>query len=67
MIYQPKIKCKDGGSCFYKNKNYRPMEIEKKIFFSQFISENPNFSYMRFFQKILNVSSEHSFKEIRKY
>ena len=58
-IYQPKIICKDGGSCFYKNK-YRRLEIKKKSVFS--ISEIPNFSYMGFFQKMLNVSSEHSFK-----
>ena len=25
-------KCKDGGSYFYKNKKYRPLEIEKKFF-----------------------------------
>ena len=30
-IYQPKIKCKDGGSNFYKNKKYRRLEKEKKI------------------------------------
>ena len=31
---QPKVKCKDGGSYFYKNKKCRPLEIEKKNFFS---------------------------------
>ena len=31
------MKCKDGGSIFYKNKKYRQLEIEKKNFFS-FIS-----------------------------
>ena len=30
---QPKVKCKDGGSYFYKNKKCRPLKIEKKIFF----------------------------------
>ena len=30
---QPKVKCKDGGSYFYKNKKCRPLEIEKKNFF----------------------------------
>ena len=34
QIYQPKIKCKDEGSYFYKNQKYRRMEKEKKIFFS---------------------------------
>ena len=34
--------CEDGGSYFYKNQKYRPLEIEKKILF-QLIS----------FQKIL--------------
>ena len=50
-IYQPKIKCKDGGSYFYKNQKYRSLEIEKKIFFSYFVSEIPNLSYMCFFRK----------------
>ena len=27
-------KCKDWGSNFYKNKKYRPLEIEKNNFFS---------------------------------
>ena len=31
-IYQPKIKCKDGGSYFHKNKKYRQLEIEQNIF-----------------------------------
>ena len=47
-----KIQCKDGVSYFYKNKKYRPLEKEKKIFFfSYLISEIPNFWYMRFFRK----------------
>ena len=33
QIYQQKIKWKDGGSYFYKNKKYRRLEIEQKIFF----------------------------------
>ena len=51
QIYQPKIKCKDRGSYFYKNQKYRPLEIEKTFFFNYFIPENPNFSYMHFFRK----------------
>ena len=50
-IYQLKIKCKDGGSYFYKNQKYRSLEIEKKKFFSYFISGVPNLSYMCFFGK----------------
>ena len=42
-ISQPKIKCKDGGSYFYKNQKYRLLEMEKNIFFSYFSSEIPNF------------------------
>ena len=33
QIYQPKIKCKDGGSYLHKNQNYRPLEIKTKSFF----------------------------------
>ena len=44
QIYQLKMKCKDRGSYFYKNKKHRPLHIEKKIFFSYFISEIPNFN-----------------------
>ena len=33
-IYQPKIKCKSGGSYFEENQKYRPLEIEKNTFFS---------------------------------
>ena len=59
------MKCKDQGQYFYKNKKYRPLKIEKKIFFfSYFISEIPHFSYTRFFQKIFNVLPDHSFKEL---
>ena len=32
----------------------------KTIFVTYFISEIPNFSYMRIFQKMLNVLSDHS-------
>ena len=32
QIYQAKIKCKEKGSYFYKNKKYRLLEIEKKTF-----------------------------------
>ena len=31
-IYQPKIKCQDEGSYFYKNQKSKPLEIEKNIF-----------------------------------
>ena len=44
------MKCKDGGSYSYKKQKYRRLEIEKNIFFSYFISEIPNFSYMYFFR-----------------
>ena len=30
QIYQLKMKCKDRGSYFYKNKKYRLLHIEKK-------------------------------------
>ena len=39
------------GLYFNKIQKYRRFEIEKKIFFSYFISEIPNFSDMRFFRK----------------
>ena len=51
QIYQLKIKCKDGGSYFYKNKKYRRLQIEKKLLFSYFILEIPNFSHMGFFRE----------------
>ena len=35
----------------YKNQKYRPLEIEQKIFFSKFISENQNFLHMHIFRK----------------
>ena len=38
---------------------------KKNVFFSYFISLIPNFSYMDFFQKMLNVSSEYSFKGVK--
>ena len=50
QIYQQKIKWKGGGSYFYKNKKYRRLEIEQKIFFSYFIWKTPNFSRMGFSQ-----------------
>ena len=55
-----KINCKDGGSYFYKNKKYRLLEIEKKIFFSSF--QKILIFHICVFQKMVNVSSEHSFK-----
>ena len=42
QVLQPKMKCKDGGLYFYKNKKCRHLEIEKKNF-SYFITEIPNF------------------------
>ena len=56
QIYQAKIKYKNGGSYLYKNQKCRLLAIEKKIV----ILEIPYFSYA-FFQKMLNVSLEHSF------
>ena len=50
---QPKVKCKDGGSYFYKNKKYRRLEKEKNVSFSYFISGIPNFSHMGFFRECL--------------
>ena len=40
MIYQTKIKCKDGGSYFYKNQKCRPLKVEKKsvISFQKFLN-----------------------------
>ena len=47
------VKCKDGGSYFYKNQKYRRLGKEKKnVFFSYFISGIPNFSYMSFFMNV---------------
>ena len=34
QIYQPNVKCKDGGSHFYKNQKYKRLEREKKMYFS---------------------------------
>ena len=50
------------GSYFYKYQKYRPLEKEKK--FSYFIAEILIFRICVFIQKILNVLSEHSFKEM---
>ena len=50
-IYQPKIKCEDGVSYFYKNHKYRRRKKEKNKSFSYFNSEIPNFSYIGFFRK----------------
>ena len=47
-LINQKIKCKDGGSYFYKNQKYRPLKIEKKNFFIYVNSDIPNFSKMRF-------------------
>ena len=58
------MKCKGGGSYFYKYKKYRPLEIEKKDFQLIHFRKSLFFIYA-FLQKMLNVSSEHSFKEYR--
>ena len=42
-IYLPKIKCKDGGSYFYKNHQYGQLKKEKKIF-RYFVLKIPSFS-----------------------
>ena len=65
QIYQPKMKCKDGGLYFYKNQKYRQLEKEKKKMHFSVISfqEFQVFLY-GLFQKIFNVSSEYSFNEI---
>ena len=39
LIYQLKIKCKDGGSYFQKYQKYRQLEIEK-YFFQLFYFKN---------------------------
>ena len=52
-----KIKCKDGGSYFYKNQNYRPLEIENKIFL---VLQKFLIFHKCVFQKMLNVLVEHS-------
>ena len=62
QIYQPKIKPKDGASYFYKYKKCRQLEIEKKISFSYFISEIPNFSNKRFCRKCSMVRRSISLK-----
>ena len=57
-----KNKIKDGGSYFYKNQKYRPLEIEKIIFFSvNSFQKILIFFIPEYFQKMLNISSEHSF------
>ena len=54
------MKYKDGSSYFYKNKKYRPLEIEKKTFFSYFISK---FFYMCVFSGNAQFLSEYSFNK----
>ena len=50
MIYRPKIKCKEEGWYFNKNKKMQT-DGNRKFFFSCFISEIPNFSCMGFLGK----------------
>ena len=54
QIYQPKMKCKDGGLYFYKNQKYRQLEKEKKknALFSYFISGIPSFPIWAFSENI---------------
>ena len=61
IVYQPKIKCKDGGSHFYKNKKYRRLKKDKNVF-QLFHFSNSSFFLYGLFQKMLNVSSEYSYR-----
>ena len=62
QIYRPKAKCKDGGSYFQKNQKHRPLEIEKKIFFSAISFQKFPIFHVCSFSENTHVSSEHSFK-----
>ena len=65
-IYQPKIKCKGGVSYFSKNKKIQTVKNRKNNFFFQlFHFRNSQFFLYGLFQKMLNVSWEHSFKDYR--
>ena len=57
----PKNEMQRRGFIFYKNQNYRPFEIQKKNFNS--FQKILIFHYV-FLHKILNISSEHSFKYV---
>ena len=47
-----KLKCTDGGSYFYKNKNQRRFETDKKKkIFHLLHFKSSNFFYMHFFRK----------------
>ena len=61
QIYEPKIKCRDGGFIFLQKSKIQTVGNTKKK--SQLIHFRKSlfFTY-EFSQKILNVSSEHSFK-----
>ena len=57
-----KTKCKDGGSYFYKNQKYRPLEIGGKFFFFSVISFQKFLYFQKcVFQKMFNVLSDYSF------
>ena len=57
-----------GGFPFLQKPKIQAVGKRKKIiFFSNSTAENPNFSYMRFFQKMLYVSWDHSFKNKRNH
>ena len=58
-----KTKCKDGGSYFYKNQKYRPLEIGGKIFFFQlfhfrnsYIFKNAFFRKYSMFRRIIPLT-----------
>ena len=63
-IYQSKIKCEDEGLYFYENQKYRRLETEKKTSDQLFHFRNSLFFLYGIFQKMLNVSLEHSFKQL---
>ena len=74
-LRQLKIKCTDGGSYFYKNQKYRPLETEKRFFwvisFQKFLIFH--ICVVVFFRKcwmfregipvkLLNIDSPHNIK-----
>ena len=63
--YQPKTKCKEGGLYFYKNKKYRPLEIEKKNFFLFILFQKFLIFYVCIFSENAQFLSEYSFKDIK--
>ena len=57
FIFQPKIKCEDGGSYFYKNQKYRPLEQEKENFFQSYKRFSSKCSMFR--QSISLITTAH--------